>query len=181
MAHCGSVFGFLLDDSPLPPGESSSSALTAMAFHAAGPGGKDSGGDSSSLQEVEKGLLMLIASDTPGLQVRSWQITLLLVQFGMGCWTHNLYILKATVLQQNNLSSSFFLHQLQVFQSLKYQNRRASVCTEFHRGEIDDRAKIHEDRTIFTFSAIHTCMDGYYLVSWHRTCHGDRMSSLFVV
>jgi hypothetical protein len=63
------VFGFLLDDSPLPPGESSSSALTAMAFHAAGPGGKDSGGDSSSLQEVEKGLLMLIASDTPGLQV----------------------------------------------------------------------------------------------------------------
>jgi hypothetical protein len=53
-----------------------------MAFHAAGPGGKDSGGDSSSLQEVEKGLLMLIASDTPGLQVRSWQITLLLVQFG---------------------------------------------------------------------------------------------------
>jgi hypothetical protein len=79
------VFGFLLDDSPLPPGESSSSALTAMAFHAAGPGGKDSGGDSSSLQEVEKGLLMLIASDTPGLQVRSWQITLLLVQFEMGC------------------------------------------------------------------------------------------------
>jgi hypothetical protein len=73
-----------------------------MAFHAAGPGGKDSGGDSSSLQEVEKGLLMLIASDTPGLQVGSWQITLLLVQFGMGCWTHNLYILKATVLQQNN-------------------------------------------------------------------------------
>jgi hypothetical protein len=68
-----------------------------------------------------------------------------------------------------------------VFQSLKYQNRRALVCTEFNRGEIDDRAKIHEDRKVFTFFAIYTCMDGYYLVSWHRTCHGDRMSSLFVV
>jgi hypothetical protein len=68
LAHCGSVFGFLLDDSPLPPGESSSSALTAMAFHTAGSGGKDSEQDSRSLQEVEKGLLMLIASDAPGLQ-----------------------------------------------------------------------------------------------------------------
>ncbi len=58
LAHCGSVFGFLLDDSPLPRGESSSSALTAMAFHTAGSGGKDSEQDSRSLQEVEKGLLM---------------------------------------------------------------------------------------------------------------------------
>jgi len=58
----------LLDDSPLPPGESSSSALTVMAFHTAGSGGKDSEQDSRSLQEVEKGLLMLIVSDAPGLQ-----------------------------------------------------------------------------------------------------------------
>jgi hypothetical protein len=33
-----------------------------------GSGGKDSEQDSRSLQEVEKGLLMLIASDAPGLQ-----------------------------------------------------------------------------------------------------------------
>jgi hypothetical protein len=53
---------------PLPPGESSSSALTAMAFHIAGSGGQDSEQHSRSLQEVEKGLLMLIASDAPSLQ-----------------------------------------------------------------------------------------------------------------
>jgi hypothetical protein len=47
--------------------------LTATAFHAAGPGEKGAMimRDSGLSQEVEKGLLLLIASDTPGLQVCS--------------------------------------------------------------------------------------------------------------
>lgn len=43
--------------------------LTATAFHAVGPGEKGAMKDSGVLQEVEKGFLLLIASDTPGLQV----------------------------------------------------------------------------------------------------------------
>ncbi|KAG0562083.1 hypothetical protein M758_9G172900 [Ceratodon purpureus] len=67
----GDAFGQLLDDSPLGTGEISSSVLTATAFHATGPGEKGTTvmRDSGVSQEVEKGLLLLIASDTPGLQV----------------------------------------------------------------------------------------------------------------
>lgn len=67
--ECGSAFGQLLDDLPLLKGEISSSVLTATTFHAAGSGEKAVFGDSGTAEEVEKGLLLLIASDTPGLQV----------------------------------------------------------------------------------------------------------------
>ena len=67
--ECGSAFGQLLDDLPLSKGEISSSVLAATAFHAAGSGEKAVSGDSSTPEEAEKGLLLLIASDTPGLQV----------------------------------------------------------------------------------------------------------------
>ncbi|KAG6543369.1 hypothetical protein Mapa_015283 [Marchantia paleacea] len=64
------VFGSMLDDSPLPAGEVSSSVLTATSFHPTGGSGKSViPADASMGQEVEKGLLMLIATDTPGLQV----------------------------------------------------------------------------------------------------------------
>ncbi|XP_024389610.1 uncharacterized protein [Physcomitrium patens] len=66
----GDAFGQLLDEAPLANGEISSSVLTATAFHAVGPGEKGAMKDSGVLQEVEKGFLLLIASDTPGLQVR---------------------------------------------------------------------------------------------------------------
>lgn len=65
----GDAFNHLLDDSPLGTGEISSSALTATAFHSVGRGEKGAMRDSGALQEVEKGLLLLIASDTPGLQI----------------------------------------------------------------------------------------------------------------
>jgi len=65
----GDAFGQLLDDSPLVTGEVSSSVLTATAFHPSGHGEKGLVGESNFSQEVEKGLLLLIASDTPGLQV----------------------------------------------------------------------------------------------------------------
>lgn len=71
LATYGSAFNQLLDDSPLGTGEVSSSAMTATAFHAVGPGEKGGMRDSGVPQEVEKGLLLLIASDTPGLQVWS--------------------------------------------------------------------------------------------------------------
>ena len=64
-----SAFGQLLDDSPLVTGEVSSSVLTATAFHPSGHGEKGLVGEPNFSQEVEKGLLLLIASDTPGLQV----------------------------------------------------------------------------------------------------------------
>lgn len=63
-----SAFGQLLDDSPLVTGELSSSVLTATAFHPSGHGEKGLVGEPNFSQEVEKGLLLLIASDTPGLQ-----------------------------------------------------------------------------------------------------------------
>lgn len=50
-------------------GEISSSVLTATAFHTSGSGDKSVIGYSGTPDEVEKGLLSLIASDTPGLQV----------------------------------------------------------------------------------------------------------------
>lgn len=66
------VFNNLLDDSPLPATEVSSSVLVAMHLHNSslhnckGYGG---GGKSAMNVEVEKGLLTLISSDNPGLQV----------------------------------------------------------------------------------------------------------------
>ncbi|XP_024368287.1 uncharacterized protein [Physcomitrium patens] len=66
----GDAFGQLLDDLPLVKGEISSSVLTATAFHTSGSGDKSVIGYSGTPDEVEKGLLSLIASDTPGLQVK---------------------------------------------------------------------------------------------------------------
>ncbi|CAM6127631.1 unnamed protein product [Calypogeia fissa] len=62
------AFASILDDSPLPSGETSSSVLTATSFHHAGGGGKSMMASDSG-NEVEKGLLMLVAADTPGLRV----------------------------------------------------------------------------------------------------------------
>ncbi|KAL3692789.1 hypothetical protein R1sor_006440 [Riccia sorocarpa] len=64
------VFGYILDDAPLPSGEVSSSILTATSYHPSGGSGKPViPGEGCMSQEVEKGLLMLVAADTPGLQV----------------------------------------------------------------------------------------------------------------
>lgn len=63
------VFNHLLDDTPLPANEASSSVL--VAAHSSGQNGKGAvaGWKLSMNNEVEKGLLTLIASDSPGLQV----------------------------------------------------------------------------------------------------------------
>eukprot|EP00249_Psilotum_nudum_P020999 c27928_g3_i1 orf=306-2195(+) len=64
------AFNSLLDDCPLPSDEVSSSVVVATHFHTSGSTMKGSfGGDSHAYPESEKGFLMLIASDTPGLQV----------------------------------------------------------------------------------------------------------------
>ncbi|KAJ0096152.1 hypothetical protein Patl1_15791 [Pistacia atlantica] len=65
------VFNHLLDDNPLPPGEVSSSVLVATYCYASMQNGKGSigGGKPAINGEVEKGLLTLISSDSPGLQV----------------------------------------------------------------------------------------------------------------
>ncbi|KAL4186203.1 hypothetical protein AMTRI_Chr09g13020 [Amborella trichopoda] len=65
------VFNQLLDDTPLPPNEASSSVLVATYSHASVQNGKVAvgGGKPGMNYEVEKGLLTLIASDCPGLQV----------------------------------------------------------------------------------------------------------------
>lgn len=65
----GISLGQLLKNSPLVTGELFSSVLTATAYHPSGHGEKGLVGESNFSQEVEKGLLLLIASDTPGLQV----------------------------------------------------------------------------------------------------------------
>lgn len=60
----------MLDDTPLPATEVSSSVLIASCSQASYCNGKDQvGGGKSSITEVEKGLLTLIASDSPGIQV----------------------------------------------------------------------------------------------------------------
>lgn len=66
-----SVFNHLLDDCPLPANEASSSILVATFSHISSQQGKGAtvGGKLASSCEVEKGLLMLISSDAPGLQV----------------------------------------------------------------------------------------------------------------
>lgn len=66
-----SVFNYLLDDSPLPANEASSSVLVSMHSHMSSQHGKGAigGGKIAVSGEVEKGLLTLISSDAPGLQV----------------------------------------------------------------------------------------------------------------
>lgn len=66
-----SVFNHLLDDCPLPASEPSSSILVAAFSQISSQQGKSAtvGGKLTSSCEVEKGLLMLISSDSPGLQV----------------------------------------------------------------------------------------------------------------
>jgi hypothetical protein len=66
-----SVFNQLLDDAPLPANEVSSSVLVGTYSHASLQNGKGAigGGKPTINGEVEKGLLTLISSDTPGLQV----------------------------------------------------------------------------------------------------------------
>lgn len=66
-----SIFNHMLDDTPLPANEASSSVLVANYFHASMQNGKGAigGGKPSINGEVEKSLLTLIFSDSPGLQV----------------------------------------------------------------------------------------------------------------
>lgn len=66
-----SVFNALLDDTPLPMNEASSSVLVATYSHGSLQNGKVAigGGKPAVNGEVEKGLLTLISSDNPGLQV----------------------------------------------------------------------------------------------------------------
>lgn len=65
------MFNHLLDDTPLPANEVSSSVLVASYSHMSLQNGKGAigGGKPGSAGEVEKGLLTLISSDGPGLQV----------------------------------------------------------------------------------------------------------------
>ncbi|TYI43599.1 hypothetical protein ES332_A01G180700v1 [Gossypium tomentosum] len=65
------VFNHLLDDTPLPANEVSSSVLVASYSHMSLQNGKGAigGGKPGTAGEVEKGLLTLISSDGPGLQV----------------------------------------------------------------------------------------------------------------
>lgn len=65
------VFNHMLDDNPLPANEASSSVLVATYIQAPMQNGKGAigGGKSSSNGEFEKGLLTLVSSDTPGIQV----------------------------------------------------------------------------------------------------------------
>uniref|UniRef100_A0A7N2LKC7 Uncharacterized protein n=1 Tax=Quercus lobata TaxID=97700 RepID=A0A7N2LKC7_QUELO len=65
-----SVFNHLLDDTSLPANEVSSSVLVATYLSAALQNGKGAigGGKPAMNGEVEKGLVTLISSDSPGLQ-----------------------------------------------------------------------------------------------------------------
>ncbi|XP_050210366.1 uncharacterized protein LOC126660749 isoform X2 [Mercurialis annua] len=65
------VFNHLLDDTPLPPNEVSSSVLLATYFPASLQSGKGAigGGKPAVNGEVEKGLLTLVSSDNAGLLV----------------------------------------------------------------------------------------------------------------
>ncbi|KAL6551325.1 hypothetical protein OROMI_021813 [Orobanche minor] len=65
------VFNHLLDDGPLPANEASSSVLVAMFSQISPQQGKDVIGEGKPALncEIEKGFLMLVSSDAPGLQV----------------------------------------------------------------------------------------------------------------
>jgi hypothetical protein len=62
-----SAFSDLLDDTPLPPNEASSTHLVASISNCESPNGKIP--DRSSTDEIEKGFVTLIVSDRPGIQV----------------------------------------------------------------------------------------------------------------
>lgn len=66
-----SVFNHLLDDNPLPVNEASSSVVVATFSNTTSQNGKGAigGGKLVTNGEVEKGLLTLVSSDAPGLQV----------------------------------------------------------------------------------------------------------------
>ncbi|KAL5828365.1 hypothetical protein ACOSQ3_017833 [Xanthoceras sorbifolium] len=66
------VFNHLLDDTPLPANEVSSSVLVATYSHASLQNGKGAigGGKPAINGELEKGLLTLISSDSSGLQMQ---------------------------------------------------------------------------------------------------------------
>lgn len=66
------AFNHLLDDNPLPANEASSSVLVASYLHTSSLKGKGAigGGNITANHESEKGLLTLVSSDAPGLQVR---------------------------------------------------------------------------------------------------------------
>ncbi|KAK1425425.1 hypothetical protein QVD17_20777 [Tagetes erecta] len=66
------AFNHLLDDNPLPANEASSSVLVASYFHIPLQKGKGAigGGNITTNNESEKGLLTLVTSDAPGIQVR---------------------------------------------------------------------------------------------------------------
>ena len=66
-----SVFNHLLDDMPLPANEVSSSVLVASYSNSSMPNvkGTTGGGKPGINGEIEKGLLTLFSSDSPGLQV----------------------------------------------------------------------------------------------------------------
>ncbi|KAG2707815.1 hypothetical protein I3843_05G149100 [Carya illinoinensis] len=65
------VFNHLLDDTPLPANEVSSSVLVVTYLNASLQNGKGAigGGKPGTSGEFEKGLVTLISSDSPGLQV----------------------------------------------------------------------------------------------------------------
>ncbi|MCD7446122.1 hypothetical protein HAX54_037329 [Datura stramonium] len=65
------VFDHLLDDNPLPINEASSSVVVATFSNTTSQNGKGAigGGKLVTNGEVEKGLLTLVSSDAPGLQV----------------------------------------------------------------------------------------------------------------
>lgn len=63
------MFNHLLDDTPLPANEVSSSVVVATYSHASQQNGKGAIGGGKAAVDVEKGLLTLISSDNPGLQV----------------------------------------------------------------------------------------------------------------
>lgn len=66
-----SAFNHLLDDNPLPANEASSSVLVASYLHIPLQKGKGAigGGNITTNNESEKGLLTLVCSDAPGIQV----------------------------------------------------------------------------------------------------------------
>ncbi|XP_071706852.1 uncharacterized protein [Rutidosis leptorrhynchoides] len=66
------AFNHLLDDNPLPANEASSSVLVASYLQTSLQKGKGAigGGNITTNHEIEKGLLTLVCSDAPGLQVR---------------------------------------------------------------------------------------------------------------
>lgn len=66
------AFNHLLDDNPLPANEVSSSVIVASYLNTSLQKGKGAigGGNVTTNSESEKGLLTLVSSDAPGLQVR---------------------------------------------------------------------------------------------------------------